>query len=247
MKIFWQQCKIEIIRMCRNPYYVFWALLMPMIFYIIYTKILNTDILNKALWDKEFLMSVAMFSIMGSAIMTFGIRLVQERSEGWTVFMRITPVSNLVYFSAKMAAQTLIHLGSITLIFISGKFLNGISMSTQEWLMCGAWLMAGSLPFLAIGVLIGMIKRVDTAGGIANFVFIFLAVTGGITMPLEVFPAPIQVLSSWLPVYNYGMGAWSIVNGGMPEMKNIAILTSYLVIFMLLSIYIRKKQEVVQQ
>lgn len=246
MKIFFHQCKLEVIRMCRNPYYIFWVLLMPMMFYIIYTKILNTEIPGKALWDKQFLMSVAIFSVMGSAIMTFGLRLVQERSQGWTVFMRTVPVSNLNYFSSKMAGQTLVHLGSIAMIFTAGKFLNGISMSYAEWLMCSVWLMAGSLPFLAIGVLIGLMKKVDTASGLANLVFIVLAVTGGITMPLDAFPAPIRFLSSWLPVQNYGAGAWKIVNGSMPELKNIAVLTSYLVIFMLLSIYIRKKQEVVQ-
>ncbi len=41
-RMLFMQCKVEMLRIVRNPYYVFWSLLMPIVFYFIFTKIVNT-------------------------------------------------------------------------------------------------------------------------------------------------------------------------------------------------------------
>ncbi len=245
MTIFMNQCKAEMYRMFRNPYFIFWSLLMPIVFYVIFTKVVDTGAVDNALWDAHFLMSVAMFSVMGSAIMTLGIRLVQERAEGWTTFMKVTPLSSLQYSIAKMIGQSIVHVFSIAFIFIGGVLINGVSLSASQWLMSGCWILIGSLPFLGIGVLVGTMKRVDTASGVSNVLYMLLAITGGMWMPMEVLPKVVQTISVWLPAYNYGNGAWEIIRGNAPELKNIIILGGYLILFMVLSTYIRRKQEAV--
>lgn len=231
--------------MFRNRYYIFWSLFMPIVFYIIFTKVVDTGTDNQELWNAHFLMSVTSFSVMGSAIMTLGIRMVQERSEGWQKFIRVTPLSGTVFFMAKMIGQSAVHVFSIIFIFIAGFVLNGVSLSAFEWVMSGLWILIGSLPFLGLGVLIGLMKRVDTASGVSNVIYMVLAITGGMWMPMEIMPKIIQNIAAWLPAYNYGNGAWQIVRGGSPELKNIAILSVYLLLFMVLSTYIRRKQEAV--
>lgn len=245
MSIFINQCKIEFLRMFRNPYYIFWSLLMPIVFYIIFTKVVNTGAPDQGVWNAHFLMSVAAFSVMGSAIMTLGIRMVQERSEGWTNFMKVTPLSGMVYFAAKMLGQTVVHVFSIIIIFIAGVLLNRVTLSVYEWMMSGLWILLGSLPFLGLGVLVGTMKRVDTAAGVSNVVYMVLAITGGMWMPMEVLPKTIQNIGAWLPAYNYGNGAWEIIRGQTPEFRNIVILAAYLILFMVISTYIRRKQEAV--
>src|SRR5690606_39029653 len=109
----------------------------PIIFYIIFTRVFNSAMEDQQLWQAHYLMSMASFSVMGSAIMTLGIRLVEERKQGWSTFMRITPLSDQAYFAAKMIGQTVIHIFSIVIIFTSGAIINGISLTLLEWLMCG--------------------------------------------------------------------------------------------------------------
>jgi ABC-2 type transport system permease protein len=243
MSAFRMQCKVEIIRILRNPYFVFWSLLMPIVFYIIFTKVFNTNIQNQQEWHAHYLMSMTTFSVMGSAIMTLGIRLVEERTKGWSLFMRITPLSDSAYFAAKMIGQTVIHLFSIAIIFIAGALINGVSLTAIEWVMSGIWILLGSLPFLALGTLVGTMKRVDTASGVSNVIYMILAISGGMWMPMEIMPAFIQKIGVWLPSYNFGNGAWEIIRGNSPEWSNIFLLIGYLFLFMLLSSYIRRKQE----
>lgn len=243
MRAFSMQCKVEIIRILRNPYFVFWSLFMPILFYFIFTKVFNTNIEGQKEWQAHYLMSMTAFSVMGSSIMTLGIRLVEERTKGWALFMRITPLSNQAYFMAKMVGQSVIHVFSISFIFIAGALINNISLTFFEWLMSGLWILLGTLPFLALGTLVGTMKRVDTAAGISNLVYMILAITGGLWMPMDIMPAIVQNIGKWLPSFNFGNGAWQIIRGNSPDMLNVLILVSYLVLFMVLSGYIRRKQE----
>lgn len=245
MNVLLHQCKAEILRMFRNPYYIFWSLFMPIVFYIVFTKVVNIQVPDKKVWDAHYLMSMTTFSVMGSAIMTMGIRIVQERKEGWTTFIKTTPLSGSVYFLAKMMGQTVVHLFSIIVIFIAGILINGVSMPIHIWFLSGAWILLGSLPFLGLGALVGTMKRVDTATGVSNFVYMLLAITGGMWMPMDILPKMVQRVGSWLPSYNFGNGAWEIIRGHSPEFKNYMILAGYLLIFMVLSTYIRRKQEAV--
>ncbi|WP_455676077.1 ABC transporter permease [Pradoshia sp.] len=243
MNAFLMQSRAETIRIFRNPYYIFWSLMMPITFYFVFTKIYSSDVDDANLYKAHFLMSMAAFSVMGTAIMNLGIRLVEERNHGWSLFLRVTPLSQLTYYFAKMVSQLVIQIFSIALIFIVGGLFNSISLSIGEWIGAGLWILFGSIPFLAIGLLIGSMKKVDTASGVSNLVYLTLAITGGMWMPIDVMPAFIQDAAVWMPGYNYGNGAWQIIRGEAPEWKGIAILIGYTILFMLLSKYSRKYQE----
>ncbi len=241
-RMFIRQCQAELIRMSRNRYYIIWSLLMPIMFYFIFTRIMSTPEIDAEVWKAHYLMSMTTFSIMGSSIMTLGIKMVQERSEGWTLYLKITPLPTSIYFTAKIAAQTVLHLFSILVIFLAGYIVNGVSLTPSQWLLCILWILFGSMPFLAIGTLVGAMKKVETAAGISNVVYIALAVAGGMWMPVEVFPKFMQEISKWLPSNSFAEGAWELIRGNSPSVQSFLLITGYLFLFMVLSIYIRKKQ-----
>ncbi|MDO3413211.1 ABC transporter permease [Saccharibacillus sp. CPCC 101409] len=245
MKSLWLQSKAESLRMARNPYFIFWSLTMPIVFYFIFTRLLNSDMPDASEWQMHYLMSMAAFSVMGTSVMTFGLRLVQERTQGWSVFIRVTPLRGAVYVAGKMIAQMLLNLLSVAVIFAAGYLINGVSLSAAEWISAGLWISLASLPFLALGSLLGCMRKVDTANGIGYILYMGLAVLGGLWIPLDMMPDAVRQIGRWLPAYNYGQGAWSIAGGTAPSPVSIAILLGYLVAFMILSGYVRKKQEAV--
>ncbi|WP_150275393.1 ABC transporter permease [Paenibacillus tepidiphilus] len=244
MKLIIGQCKAELLRIFRNPYFIFWSLAMPILFYFLFTRVINTGAEDAGEWRAHYLMSMAAFSVMGSSIMTLGIRLVQERNQGWNTYIRITPLPAYAFFLGKMVGQTAVHVFSVICIFAAG-YVNGVELSSGQWIFSGLWIVAGSLPFLALGTLIGMMKRVDTASGVSNVLYMGLAIAGGMWMPLEILPKTVQEIGHWLPSYNYGSGAWAIVRGDHPQGAVILILGGYLALFMILSVYLRHKQRAV--
>lgn len=245
MKTLWLQSKAEMLRMFRNKYYIFWSLLVPVLFYFLFTNIFTSPAQDKELWNAHYLMSMTTFSIMGSSIMTLGIKMVQEKAEGWTIFLQITPISTVVYYGAKMIAQTVIHLFSIIVIFTSGILINGVSLSLSQWLFSGIWIIFGSLPFLALGTIIGSFKKVETASAISNLLYMAMAITGGMWMPIEIFPSFMQKVAQWVPSHSFANGAWEIIRSQAPDWRNYLIIIGYIFLFMVLSLYISKNQKVV--
>ncbi|NMO97180.1 ABC transporter permease [Paenibacillus lemnae] len=239
------QCKMELLRIVRNPYFIFWSLVMPIAFYFIFTRVVNTGSPDADAWQGHYLMSMTTFSVMGSAIMSLGIRLVQERTLGWAVFMRITPLPGSIYFFGKMFGQALLHLLSIIVIFTAGYLINGVQLEAWQWILSGLWIMIASAPFLALATLIGAMKRVETASGVSNGIYLVLALLGGMWMPLDIMPPFLQAIGRWTPSHHFTSGGWDIAAGNLPELRSVLILTGYLVLFMLLSTYVRKKQQAV--
>ncbi|WP_040951929.1 ABC transporter permease [Gorillibacterium massiliense] len=236
------QCRAELLRIFRNPSYVFWSMAMPILFYLVYTRLVKVQT-SMADWKTFFLMSMTSFSVMGSAIMNYGIRIVQEKRSGWTAHMSITPLPAGVYFIGKMVGQTALHLCIVLVLFAVGFGVSGVRLSAWQWGLSGLWILLGSTPFLALGSLFGTMKRVDTASGVSNVVNLILAILGGLWLPLETFPKGMQAVGRLLPSYQYGKGVWEIGRGHVPPLGSIWILLVYLGIFMVLSTYIRKKQE----
>lgn len=239
------QTKAELLRMFRNKYYIFWSLCMPILFYFLFTRVISTPQENQEVWKAHYLMSMTTFSVMGSSIMSLGIKLVQEQTEGWTRFIKTTPLSTGTYFASKMMAQTAIHLFSILVIFSAGVLINGVELTFLQWITSGIWILFGSLPFLAMGTVIGTMKKVETASGVSNLIYMALAITGGMWMPIEIFPNVMQTIAKWIPSYHFADGAWEIIRGNIPGSSNFLFVIGYLFLFMLLSTYIRRKQEAV--
>lgn len=244
-RMLFEQCRAELLRLFRNSSYVLWSLLMPIGFYAVFTRGMDAGSSPDASWASLYLMSMTSFSVMGSSIMTFGIRLVQERKYGWAVYMQTTPLPGWIFFSGKIISQTVMHVLSVAVIFTAGYLINGVSLSVFQWLGAGLWIVLASLPFLALGAVIGGMRRVDTASGIANVVNLLLALAGGLWNPPESMPVYLRQLGYWLPSRHLGSGAWNIVRGAGPGMDSVAILLGWFVLFMLLSLYIRNKQEAV--
>ncbi len=185
MRALWMQCKIEILRTFRNKLFIFFSLLMPVMFYYIFTNVVQVP-QNGDAWKAHYLISMATFSIVGTALFSFGVRISQEKRAGVdTSFLKITPLPEGAYITAKIIAQTVVNAFSILVIFIAGILINHVELTVGQWIGAGLWLLLGVTPFLALGTVIGSIKKADAAAGLANILNMCLAILGGLWMPIK--------------------------------------------------------------
>ncbi len=99
MRALWMQCKIEILRTFRNKLFIFFSLLMPVMFYYIFTNVIQVP-QNGDAWKAHYLISMATFSIVGTALFSFGVRISQEKRAGLdTSFKNYTTSRGSVYNS----------------------------------------------------------------------------------------------------------------------------------------------------
>lgn len=240
------QCKAELLRTVRNRKFVVMALLMPIIFYFIFTSTIDADTdIGGVEWKAYYLMSMTVFGVIGGSLNTIGIRFAQERRQGWVQLLRITPLPTATYIFSKIAAQLVLNLGTIVLMFLIGALFRGVHLTAWQWIGSGLWIWLGVMPFLALGTLIGTIRSVEAVQVISQILFMAMSALGGLWMPMQTMPVLMQKIALWLPSYRYGQGAWNIIGGGAVDWIGVTVLAAYVLLFMVISSYIMKRQEAV--
>lgn len=244
MKMFLAVWKAESLRLLRSPFFLLFSLAMPLGFYFLFAGLNGVDTpLAGTTWGVYSLMSMTAFSLIGTAVGQFGIRLSYERRDGWAGLVRMTPLPASLYIAGKIVSTLGVSLAVIAVLFPSAAIVYNLQLSAWQWAMCALWLWLGSVPFVALGALLGAVKNADAAVGIGNGLLMGLAVAGGLWMPLDVLPSWLQAIGKWLPSHSYAGGAWNVLAGGLPDARQLAILLGFGAVFMIISSYIQKNKE----
>ncbi|OPA74089.1 ABC transporter [Paenibacillus selenitireducens] len=246
LQMFIAQTKAESLRIIRSPFFLLFSIAMPLGFYFLFTSLNGADkSIQSTTWGVFSLMSMTAFSLIGTAVSQFGIRLSFEHQDGWVRLLRLTPLTPAVWLGSKLVAQMVIQLIVISVIFLSAGLVHDIQLSGGQWISCGLWLWMGSLPFLALGALLGTLKNANTAIAIGNILQMGLAIMGGLWMPLSTLPQWMQSIGEWLPSHRYANGAWNMVAGNTPASMDFMILIGCGLGCMVLSVYIFNRREAV--
>lgn len=234
----------EVRRTMRNRQFVFFSLIMPILFYFIFLKVEGANLqMEGTTWKTYFLMSMAAFSVVGSALFGLAGRISYERTQGWLRLVQTTPMSSTSYMMSKFVSQAIICALSVAILFIIGGVSQGISLSAGQWVLSILWLSLGVLPFMAIGLLIGILGNVNASSSIANIVNLVLAMLGGLWFPVSIMPQWMQNLSNLTPTYHFAHVAWNLVAGKPVAVSDMAVLAAYLIGFVLLTVTILHRKE----
>ncbi|WP_010496451.1 ABC transporter permease [Paenibacillus elgii] len=246
MNMFIAQCKAELLRSLRNKKVVIFSIGVPMLFYLIFTNSAGGDSgTGGTAWKTYYLMSMTAFGLLSISINTLGVRMSQERAQGWVRCLHVTPLPSSAYVGAKIVSMSVVNAAIIAVMFLAGGLIKGVQLSMAQWVGCGLWLLIGSLTFLALGTLVGMVRKAELAQVIASLLQIGLSLIGGLWMPVDAMPPMMKAIAVWTPSYNFGNGTWSLIAGHLPEWTSLTVLAAYLIVFVLLSSYLAKKQEAV--
>jgi ABC-2 type transport system permease protein len=98
--------RFEIVRTLRNVRFLVMLLAFPVLLYLIYAKQHGTS--QGLTVATLLLVSLAVYSGMGSAMFASGPQLARERQNGWMRQLRISPISTRSWFAAKLVQSILL-------------------------------------------------------------------------------------------------------------------------------------------
>lgn len=226
--------KLEIVRTLRNRRFVFFVLGFPVLFYVLFTKVLNLggdSAADTAEFARIYMISMAAYGAMASALSVTGQRIALERSIGWNDQLRLTPLSARSALLSKLIASLVLALPSILLVSAVGMLVNDVSLSPGAWLGAVGLMWIGALPFAAIGVVIGYFVDSETAQVVTMMTMFLLAIVGGLWINPSLFPDWLRYVSDALPAYHYAELGWRVADGHAPRLSDLAVLVAYLVVF----------------
>lgn len=235
--------KMELILMRRQSAYYLLSIGLPSVFYLIFSGMMSgSDTPDNVL--QAYLFSMTVFSIMSSAFFSIPSTLQSDKTSNWQKMIQHSPVSMVEYYISKLLSTLLTFLLSILVVFSIGHLVRGVNLPLMDWLVIGLIILAGSLVFVAMGVLVSLLPSPQLMSVVGNIVYMAMAVLGGLWFPITMFPKWIQSIGKLTPSYQL----MQVVSGYLDHHEwkgtSILIVLAYTVVFSLLVVQLKKRIEV---
>lgn len=190
------------------------------------------------------LASFGAYAVGQVMIYGFGIGVANERAMKIDRLMRASPLPPLVFMLAKVVTALVFALLALLLLVGYGAVVGGIYQPPAVWAMVIARLLAGSLPFIALGFAIGYLSGPHAAPAVANLIYLPLAFASGFFVPVGQLPGFVQAIAPFLPTYHYAQLAWSALGAGSETLgTSLLWLTGYTAVFLTVAVRAYRREE----
>jgi ABC-2 type transport system permease protein len=236
---YWQEIRCEALRMMRNPGIAIPVFLLPTGLYALFAMLIAGEAIDKDPNTGIFLFTA--FSVMATsmpALFGIGASLAMERDMGLMRLKRVQPAPAGSWLVAKIVCGIgfgiLSYAPIATLAVLAGK----LALSSGAILALSGVLIGSSIPFCAMGLMIGALVKGSAAPGFANLVYLPGCYLSGLFFPLKesmYWQAPIwpQFHVQQLAMHVSGMTKFPLE----PVMVAVATLVGYTALFSAVAIW----------
>lgn len=237
-RIYRTEAKYEFIKTLRQPAYVIPTLTFPAIFYVMFGVIFGGKQAIGSISVSTYLLATyAAFGVIGASLFGFAVGVAMERGYGWLQVKRASPMPPLAYLAAKTAIAMVFSAILLILLFALGVMFGGVHLSVARLLSLVGTMIAGTIPFCALGLAIGCYSTPNSAPAVVNILFLPLAFCSGLWLPVQMLPKVLQHIAPFLPPYHLGQLALQTVgfNAAGHWTQHVFALASFTVAFLLLA------------
>lgn len=211
-RIYWKETKYEFLKRWRMPIYSLSVLLFPAMFYTLFGIVLNRDTSGRPLAATYLMATMGCYGVLGVSLFAFGVGIAVERGQGWLEVKRASPMPPSANFVSRIGTCLLFSLLVFLTLFLLGTTLGGVRMGTEEAFHLMLTQVLGSIPFCALGLVVGYMAKPNSAPMVVNLLYLPLSFLSGLWMPIEVLPKFLQKAAVWLPPYHFGQLALQAVH-----------------------------------
>jgi ABC-2 type transport system permease protein len=213
-RIYWLETKTEFLKQLRLRTYSLSTILFPLTFYCFFGLAMgNLTHTGTSLSPARYLLGAyGACGIIAACLYLFGAGVAVERGLGWLQVKRASPMPPAAYFVAKGAVAMAFGAIVVAMLFAIGAVFGGVRMPAAEWLELGAALVAGAVPFCALGLAIGLLSGPNSGQGMVNLIFMPMCICAGLWIPYEFLPAGLQHVAPLLPAFHLAQIALAILH-----------------------------------
>ncbi len=159
-------------------------------------------------------------SILGMSVMQLGvfaaIPLVADRQKLILKRLQATPLRRWQLVGSNVLMRLLIAVGQTAIIIGVGSLVFGVEIS-GNWLLIAAFVLLGSLTFIALGYVIGSFAATEeAANGMTSVVQFPLMFLSGTFFPIDAMPDALQTVARAMPLTYLGDALRQVMVQGTP-------------------------------
>ena len=221
-----QEARVECLRYLRNPGFMIPTLILPTAFYLMFGILLGHA--NGPEAPRYLLAAYGTFGVMSPGLFGFGVALSMERDNGLLTLKRALPMPPGAYLLGKVVMAMFAAAVVSCVLVLLATLVAHVQLSAAQMAALFATNLFGSLPFCAMGLMLGMLIKGSGAPGIVNLIYLPMAFLSGLWFPLSLMPKAVQNLALALPPYHLNQIALSAVGLGQSAVwPHVATLAAF--------------------
>ncbi len=213
-RVYWMETKSEFLKLLRMRTYSLSTVMFPLMFYCFFGLAMGRGPQEGAPMPmaRYLLATYGAFAVVGASLYAFGVGVAVERGLGWLQVKRASPMPPAAYFVAKGLVSLAFGGIVVALLFTLGAMFGDVRMSAGQWAGLGGALIAGAIPFCALGLAIGSFAGPQSAPATVNMIYMPMAFCAGLWIPIEFLPAALQHVAPFLPTYHFAQIALAMLH-----------------------------------
>jgi ABC-2 type transport system permease protein len=216
--IYLKEAKYEFLKNLRLRVYTASVLSFPIMFYILFGLVLNSkQAIGGTAIPTYLIATYGTFGVMGASLFGTAAGLASDRGLGWLQVKRASPMPPFAYFAAKVVTSMIFSAIIVLALFVLGFTLGGVRMPLADFARLAATLVAGSLPFSAMGLALGYFTGPNSAPATINLIYLPMSFCSGLWVPFMFLPKVVRQIALVLPPYHLSQLALGIVGAGLHE------------------------------
>jgi ABC-2 type transport system permease protein len=237
------EAKYEFLKLVRLPAYAVPIIIFPLMFYALFGLAFAGRNARDVVATYE-IATMGAFGVIGAAMFGLGVSVAGERGQGWMTVKRASPMPMAAYFGAKMAVAVLFGAIIVALLFVMGMAFGHVRLDPLVMAKLAGVLVAGALPFCALGLAIGYLAGPNSAQPIVNLVYLPMSFASGLWMPFDMLPKFVKELAPWLPPFHLARLALGTVGlDPSPLSSHAFALAGFTVGFLMLAAFGYRRDE----
>jgi ABC-2 type transport system permease protein len=220
---------LELRRCMRDVRYLVMAVAMPIGLYLLFTGLFGShDQRAEGLPQPiELMVAMVAYGAMWAVFSATGPRIAHERAIGWTLQLRVTPLSPAAALSSKLVTAMTAALPAMVLVALTAAASHHVLLSAARWPALLGVMWAGVLPLALLGLAIGYFAGDEIAFPLTMVFYFVLGALGGLWMPPSALPHTMQDLGEALPSNAIAQVGWRTAGGQAPALKAVLVLGAW--------------------
>ena len=202
MKRFLSMYRVEQNLFFRSPDVILFNLAMPLVTLILITMIAgNKNAADSGLtYLQSAYVALSTVGICCSAFMSIPIVIVDYRSQGVLRRMYCSPCSPARLLACDTICSGVMAVISTLILTVAAVVFFGYRMQGNVFAYIAVWLLT-MISLFSIGLMVASLCRTTKSMNVATSLLYFpMLLFSGATIPAEVFPAGLRVVSGWMPL-----------------------------------------------
>jgi ABC-2 type transport system permease protein len=218
----------------RNPASVFFTVLLPVIFLLIFATIFGNDTIDElgVKTTTYYVPAIITLAVVSATCQSLAISLTVDRETGLLKRARGTPLPASIFVAGRIGNAIVVSVLSLALLAVLGRIIYGVEIPWERMPAVITTLLVGAAAFCCLGfALTAAIPSEDAAAPIANAALLPLYFLSGVFIPESEIPDGVLQVADLFPIRHFFEAfftAWSpLTTGAGFEWGNLAVVAGW--------------------